>query len=229
MKEPKESYRSMISLTHANYYNDEVFSVPRTAHSPTIVSKKPKPVYDFDDNCRFVCQRGIFSYDFQSQKAHPVYKFSDKSPKRFSSFDFGPRKINHAVSLCLVSYESKDEKLTKLVISENGRNQVLVFPEFTYSQIYLIDIESRAVTFFSLTDLSNICAYVEVSVKLGSNEYEVKNLLKLDLETSIERFYIDSEKHQIFFIERHEETFEVLAGRINRKSEQLLDSDLIRL
>lgn len=216
-------------LTQANSNNEEMFSLSLAGQNDGANSKKNKPNYFFDDQAKFVCQKGIFAYEFKSQKPIAIHRFETKEHRYFNSFDFGPKLFSHALSVHLVSYESKSGSCTHLVIQDNSKTQVLNFPELVYSQLYLIDPESKAATFFGLNEMSDICSYIEVSLKRGGDEYQVKNLIKLDLETHIEKFFVDQEKHLIYFVERLEDKFDVLVGRINRKSEHLLEGHLNRL
>jgi len=216
-------------LTHANSNNEEVFSLSLANQSDGANSKKNKPNYFFDDQARFVCQKGIFAYEFKSQKPVAIHRFETKEHRYFNSFDFGPKVFNHALSVHLVSYESKSGSCTNLIIQDNSKTQVLNFPELVYSQLFLIDVESKAATFFGLNEMSDICSYIEVSLRRGGDEYQVKNLIKLDLETQIEKFFVDQERHLIYFVERLEDKFDILVGRINRKSEHLLEGEVTRL
>jgi hypothetical protein len=216
-------------LTYGSSSNEEVFGRSLQIPSEGMNAKKNKPIFFFDDQAKFVCQKGIFSYEFKSQKAIAIHRFEVKEHRYFNSFDFGPRVFSHELSVHLVSFESRSGSCTNLVIQDHNKTQVLNFPELVYSQLYLIDVESKAATFFGLNEMSDICSYIEVSLKRGGDEYQVKNLIKLDLETHIEKFFVDQEKHLIYFVERLEDKFEILVGRINRKSEHLLEGSLIRL
>ena len=190
-----------------------------------------KPEFVFDASTKFICQEGIFAFDYAEGVVRTVFKFEPCGIRRFLAFDYAPKHLGSAFSCYLFTHEMDGELSTHFIVFNDKVEKVFHDETLVWSRILEIDEQSRSVQILGLLQDRKSLRLITCRYDSASRSYRnstLRILMDENPHSLIHSFYVHSARKELYILSKKPETFELVIARFDVRSQSFMHGPLIR-
>ena len=191
-----------------------------------------KPEFSFDASTRFICQEGIYAFDYAENMVKTIFKFDPFGIRRFITFDYAPRSIDSSFACYLFTHEMDGKLSTHFLIINDKSEKIFHDETIIFSQILEIDLPKKSVQILGLLQDKKAFRTITCKYEAKSKTYKnqtVKILLDENPHSQIHSFHVHSSRKEIYILNKKTDTFELIITKYDNNSPTFLFGKLIRI
>jgi hypothetical protein len=195
-------------------------------------SSSKKPEFVFDASTKFICQEGIYSFDYSEGVVKTVFKFEPIGIRRFLSFDYAPKSLSSEFRCYLFTHEMDGELSTHFIVFNDKTEKVFHDETIIWSRILEIEEKSRTVQILGLLQDRKSLRLITCRYDTASRSYRnstLRILMDENPHSLIHSFYVHNVRKELYILNKKPETFELIIARYDVNSQTFMHGHLIRL